>query len=1718
MATLTAIFQAQDNLSKAMANAGNAGSKTSGIMQKLGKIGSVAMKGIITAVTAAGTALLAFGKKAVNVGMSYEKSMSQVMATMGLDKSTDAGQEAYETLAAAAEHMGATTAFSTTQAADALNYLALAGYDAQKAAAALPSVLYLAGAGNMELARASDMLTDAMSALQIEATQENLTEFSDKLAKTASSSNTSVTQLGDAVLAVGGTAANLKGGVTELTASLGILADAGIKGAEGGTHLRNMINSLQSGKNKDAVKLFKKMGFSAYDAEGNMRSLGDQFKDINAYMEGMSGAEVDSVLRTIFNKTDLAAARAMLAATSNSVESLTNIVNSSLGESGKSLADYGVDLSDLAKTFDPLMTQEQFAANMMQDFGLDAETAGMIFEGLNSVLNGTGTRFDELTEKIDDSAGACEQMYRTMLDNLQGDVDIFNSTVEALYIEIFKSTNETLRDLVQTGTGYMQRLIEAFQTGGFSGLASELGNVLGDAITVLMGYVPSLINAGVSVVSALVDSIGNNADTITSAAVDIAIQLGSAILQIVPKLVSAFGKLLSSAGNALITSIPKVFKAVPDKFYNAIGLDKKKVIKSARKFATGLKKTFSSLFKGDFLGAIDGIGTIFNIDSKTISNVKSTFSKVSGWASTTFSDMKSAFSEGYKSGGLFGGIKGAFTSLKSSISNLNWKDIGSGLWNKIVSGISATGDWIKEKIGYAPDTSWSEIGKDIWNKIVNGISATGDWIKKKIGYTPDTSWEQIGKDIWEKIVNGITATGDWLKEKIGYTPDDSWKTIGADLWNKIKTGVSDAVTGAGDWLKNVLGYTPDDSWKSIGADIWGKIKTGVSETVSSAGDWLKGVLGYTPDDSWKTIGSEIWTKIKTGVSDAVTGAGDWLKGLLGYSPDDSWKAVGSDLWGKIKSGISEAVTGAGDWLKGALGYTPDESWKTIGADIWNKIKSGVSDAVTGAGDWLKGVLGYTPDDSWKTIGTELWTKIKSGVSEAVTGAGDWLKGALGYTPDDSWKSIGEEIWGKIKSGLESAASEGGALGAVASALESALETAGNIVTQVSAAIETLQSNGTVGTIWSSVQSIVESILNIVKQCVSAFTGVGDGLDIDTSGIQNGLVSAVEAISAAVQGMASGLEWISKAIESLNNAGALAPILEGIGAAIATYFTASAIMNVVNFFKAFSAGQAIFAALNPHILAIAAAVAGLIALISWAHNQVKLEDKTWGDYKEFDLQEIELQADATLNPKVTNGEEAMQAINDQIAQMVERGTFGEDVGARLSEMFSQYITPEGMDWEAWYETGHSAAMDLLNGISEGMESSTEMPNPADDIVQTMNQTFESVTGQSIDFSSMYSGMDTAADQAASDALATLNGIASDMESSGFETAGSEAAQGYAQGLQNGDTSGAAAAVVTATEEAVRGAQQSGSPAAAFMPIGAEAAQGYGMGLQQEDVASYAEAFATAAMAAVTAATQAEASALTLEAEGINTISTFAAGMTAGSPLAVAVMTATGVAIKAVAQAVNLTAQGSNMLRTLTAGMNSGRSAAVASARTTGSSIRSAFSSISLTSVGSNIMRGLLNGMNSMFSSLLSRAKQMASQLKQTIQSGMQVHSPSRFTEWVGQMTGQGLIDGIEAMTSKAVSAASNMVSSVSDTFTPSTASVSTQASVSPYEALGGNSSDASSSTNERHIVLDIRGGGRIEVSGLTKEQAIDLIAEQLKPQLQNILANEIFEGGNGVYEF
>lgn len=301
----------------------DSGGATKGL-SKLSNIVNSSLKGIAASIAGVVATVGGLGGAAATVGMSFEKSMSQVAATMGITASEIAnGSESFEMLKQAAKDAGATTKFSASQSAEALNYLALCGYDAEKAVATLPTVLNLAAAGGMELGEASDMVTDSMSALGDKA--GTVESFVDKLAKTSQKSNTSVAQLGQGILTVGGTAKVLSGGIDEMNTVLGILADNGIKGAEGGTALRNMILSLTA-PTDTAAEAIESLGLKVLDANGNMRPMNDIFNDLNGTLSTMTQGEQTQVLNKIFNKVDLKSVNALLANSGERFDELSGYI------------------------------------------------------------------------------------------------------------------------------------------------------------------------------------------------------------------------------------------------------------------------------------------------------------------------------------------------------------------------------------------------------------------------------------------------------------------------------------------------------------------------------------------------------------------------------------------------------------------------------------------------------------------------------------------------------------------------------------------------------------------------------------------------------------------------------------------------------------------------------------------------------------------------------------------------------------------------------------------------------------------------------------------------------------------------------------------------------------------------------------------------------------------------------------------------------------------------------------------------------------------------------------------------------------------------------------------------------------------------------------------------------------------------------------------------
>ena len=487
---------------------------------------SVAAGNLISGLTQAATGkLTALAKTSVGVGMSFQSSMSQVAATMGV------GVDQIQSLTDKAKEMGSTTAFTATQAADALNYLALAGYDANKAAEVLPSVLNLAAAGGMDLAYASDLVTDAMASLNLEANKQNVDEFGNKLAKAASKANANVSQLGEAILTVGGTAANLKGGTTELTTALGLLANVGIKGAEGGTHLRNIILSLQS-PTDDATKLMEQLGLQVYDAQGNMRGLDDILTDLSGSLAGLTQGQKDSVINALFNKTDLAAVNGLLAAQGEQWESLAQQIDAA----GEAAGDSGA-MAQMAET---QLDNLQGSVTIMQS----------ALEGLQLGI------YDYLEPSLNEAAKWGSECFSTLTKALsEGGPEAMLQAAGQIISDLAASVTAQLPGLATSGTEIIVQLAEDIVAATPAMLDAAAG-VMAALVQGIVDNLPSLIDSATKVIVQFTHYLSDHAGDLMDAGIQLLEQLIIGITDNLPQLITAAAELTAKFSAALISHLP----------------------------------------------------------------------------------------------------------------------------------------------------------------------------------------------------------------------------------------------------------------------------------------------------------------------------------------------------------------------------------------------------------------------------------------------------------------------------------------------------------------------------------------------------------------------------------------------------------------------------------------------------------------------------------------------------------------------------------------------------------------------------------------------------------------------------------------------------------------------------------------------------------------------------------------------------------------------------------------------------------------------------------------------------------------------------------------------------------------------------------------------------------------------------------------------------------
>lgn len=275
---------AQSTLSEFANQSNNAGTRFEALGSSLKTVGS-------TITTAVSLPLLALGAGAIKTASDFEAGMSKVSALSG------ATGDDLKMLEDKAREMGASTKYSATESAEALSYMALAGWDAEQMAAGLEPSLKLAGAAGMDLALATDIVTDTMSMFGMEASEA--TKMTDMLAYAQANSNTDVQQLGEALKYCGASANAMGYDLADTTALLGTFADQGLKGSSAGTTLNAMFRDMKKNA-KDGAIAIGDTNVAIVDANGNYRDMTDILADVEKATEGMTQAERDMALSSIW--------------------------------------------------------------------------------------------------------------------------------------------------------------------------------------------------------------------------------------------------------------------------------------------------------------------------------------------------------------------------------------------------------------------------------------------------------------------------------------------------------------------------------------------------------------------------------------------------------------------------------------------------------------------------------------------------------------------------------------------------------------------------------------------------------------------------------------------------------------------------------------------------------------------------------------------------------------------------------------------------------------------------------------------------------------------------------------------------------------------------------------------------------------------------------------------------------------------------------------------------------------------------------------------------------------------------------------------------------------------------------------------------------------------------------------------------------------------------
>ena len=1102
--------------STALAKLGQAGEMLENAGGKIADVGTTLTTHVTVPVMAAGTA-------AVKTAADFDSAMSKVAAVSG------ATADELNALRDKAREMGAKTKFSASEAADAMNYMAMAGWKTGDMLDGIEGIMNLAAASGENLATTSDIVTDALTAFGLTAADSG--HFADVLAAASSNANTNVSMMGETFKYCAPVAGSLGFSCEDTAQAIGLMANSGIKSTQAGTSLRSIMTAL-AGDVKFCGDAFGEMEIATTNQDGSMRELNDILADCRVAFAQMSESEQASAAQALVGKNAMSGFLALMNAAPADIQKLEGAIST---------------CSDEIDGYNGVT--EKMAAVMQANLGGQLTI-------LKSQLQELAISFGEILMPA----------IRAIVSKIQGLIDHFNALSPA--------AKETIVKIALVAAALGPLLVAAGKTiatvGKLMQLVSNLPTMIAGAkaafssFGAVIGGISAPVVAVIAVVAALVAAFVHLWRTNEDFRNKI-----TAIWEQIKSIFSGFCQGIVDRINALgfdFKNITEVIKAVWDglcKFLKPIFEGQFQQIANIFKAVTDIILSvldiFVGIFTGDWSRVWDGIKGIFvavwNFLKDMLQNCLNVLCNLLG---TDLETVKQFWI------GVWTAIKDFFINIWNSITGFisdvlngiktffetTWNGIKGffvGIWTAIYNSVSEKINLIKTVITVvwnAIHTAITTVLNAIWSIITTVWQTIYDFISPLL-----EAFRYLFETIFEAIHVIISRVMDWIHEKITVTWEtittvvtvilEAIRTFFETIWNAICTTISTVL----DTTKSVI----ETVWNAISGFISG-ILNAIWSVISSIWESIKNHITNTLNAIHAVV-SAVWNAMSgfiSGILNTIfaTVANIWnsIKSTI-FTVLNTIKTVVTSIWDSIKTAISSKITAIKTTIENgfnaAVNFIKNLGSQAVqwGADIINNIVSGikskinaVADAVKGVADKIRSFLHFSVPDEGPLTDFESWMPdfmkgLADGINANANVVGDAVNNFAG--------GLAEKISSVIRDALSNVVT------AVQGFMEQVFDTVKTVWANANSAIDTTMSqikNGITGG-WKAAATVIETALNGIKKIVTTvWTAMKTLINTGQLDIKNVISTtwnaAKDVVNTALNGIKSVVQTIWNAMPDI----------------------------------------------------------------------------------------------------------------------------------------------------------------------------------------------------------------------------------------------------------------------------------------------------------------------------------------------------------------------------------------------------------------------------------------------------------------------------------------------------------------------------------------------------------------------------------------------------------